>query len=59
MNGAEALVATAASTGVEICFANPGLLSYRRCWLWTRARPARHPLLAGECGEGIGEGSDA
>jgi thiamine pyrophosphate-dependent acetolactate synthase large subunit-like protein len=24
MNGAEALIATAASAGVEICFANPG-----------------------------------
>jgi hypothetical protein len=47
MNGAEALVATAVSAGIEVCFANPGTTELPlgsgsgHC-----AGPPQHPLLA-------------
>jgi hypothetical protein len=47
MNGAEALVASAISGGVEICFANPG--TYGAALgngSGFGARPAQHPLPA-------------
>ena len=47
MIGAEALLGTAISAGVEICFANPGTTELPLVLaLELSARPAQHPLPA-------------
>ena len=52
MNGAEALVATAISQGIEVCFANPGATEMPLVVaLEFSTRPLQHPLPARERGD--------